>query len=460
MAHALAERPAARRRAPSASAPAPGALVRARAADVLTQVLVRGQSLNTLLLPGESSAQFGLDARDLALLHELCFGVLRVLPRLDALIEQILQRPLKPRDQDLRCLLRLGLYQLDALALPAHAAVAATVAACDTLGKAWARGLLNASLRRFLREGAALHARIQDDPGVQSLLPLWLLDRLRAAWPEHWPELIAASNARAPMFLRVNRLRQTPAAYLQQLTAAGIAAEPVAGSAHALRLTTPMAMHSLPGFADGLVSVQDLGAQQAAALLDPQPGQTLLDACAAPGGKCAHLQELADNQLNLWALERHGERLVSLERTLARLRLNAEVRQADATAPHGDWAEQHYDGILLDAPCSGTGVMRRHPDIKWLRRDRDIDTLAQTQARLLDALWPLLKSGGALLYVTCSLLPTENEHQIAAFLARQTDAREAPLPADLGLQRPHGRQILPAIGGSDGFYFARLLKAC
>ncbi|MBK5969742.1 16S rRNA (cytosine(967)-C(5))-methyltransferase [Thiorhodovibrio winogradskyi] len=513
MAHALAKAPAAgkpsrRRPRPTRglgsganAGSGPGAQVRATAAQVLTQVLERGRSLTAALAPyssplhtspdsaapaatnaspnngsGSASDSTGdsfasprnnsqdkaagaqLTARDLPLLQELCFGVLRTLPRLDALIALLLQRPLKARDQDLRCLLRVGLYQLDALAMPDHAAVAATVGASAVLDKAWARGLLNATLRRFLRERDALCEHVAQDETATTLFPPWLLARLRRAWPDDWQQVVAASNTRAPMFLRVNPLRIEREAYRAQLTATGIAATAIADCPHGLQLHTPIPVSQLPGFRDGLVSVQDAGAQRAAPLLKLLPGQRVLDACAAPGNKTAHQQELSDNRLELLALDQDPSRVQSLTANLARLKLRADIRQADATAPRGDWAEQRYDRILLDAPCSVTGVIRRHPDIKWLRRDADIAALADTQTRLLEALWPLLAPQGVLLYVTCSLLPEENEQQIAAFLTRHDDAHEDPIAADWGLARSHGRQLLPREDGSDGFFFARLVK--
>ncbi|MFP4076815.1 MAG: 16S rRNA (cytosine(967)-C(5))-methyltransferase RsmB, partial [Halochromatium sp.] len=333
-----------------------------------------------------------------------------------------------------------------------------TVAATRLLQRPRAAGLINASLRRFQREGPALLARAERDEAARWLMPDWLLRRLRAAWPEDWEAIVTASQGRAPMFLRVNPLRTSPGEYAARLRAAEIAVETLADQPQALRLAQPVAAQALPGFSAGLVSVQDAGAQWAAPLLSPQPGERVLDACAAPGGKSAHLLEQAQGRLALTALDASAERLEAVRAQLTRLGLRARVMVGDATRPDPAWADAPYQRILLDAPCSATGVIRRHPDIKRLRREADIGPLAATQARMLDALWPLLQPGGCLLYLTCSLLPEENEAQIAGFLARQRDAVESALPTTLGQARAHGRQLLPTDAGTDGFYFARLLK--
>ncbi len=431
-----------------------GAAVRAQAARVLHAVRAEGRSLTDALAASATPA----DARDEALLSELTFGALRLLPRLEALTNQLLQRPLKPNDRIIGSLLMIGLYQLIALRIPDHAAVSATVAATRLLQRPRAVGLVNASLRRFQREGPALLALAERDEAARWLMPTWLLRRLRAAWPEEWEAIVTASQGRAPMFLRVNTLRANPAEYAVRLIAADIDAQALADQPQALRLARPIAAHALPGFSEGLVSVQDAGAQWAAPLLSPQPGERVLDACAAPGGKSAHLLEQAQGALALTAIDASAERLDAVRTQLARLGLEARIMVGDATQPHPAWADAPYQRILLDAPCSATGVIRRHPDIKRLRREADIGPLVDTQARMLDALWPLLQPGGCLLYLTCSLLPDENEAQIANFLARQRDAIESPLPTSLGIARAHGRQLLPTDEGADGFYFARLLK--
>jgi len=314
-------------------------------------------------------------------------------------------------------------------------------------------------LRRYQREAAVLEARIADSPRVRWLFPDWLRLRLEAAWPEHWGGICDASNAHPPMTLRINGLRTDRSTYTELLAAAGIAGRPVAGADAALQLDIPIPTTALPGFESGLVSVQDAGAQLAAVLLDAQPGDTVLDACAAPGGKTAHILERASNAASMTAVDLDPERLSRVTEGLARLGLTAQTRVGDAAQPQGDWAERRYRRILLDVPCSATGVVRRHPDIKWLRRDADIPRLAATQSRMLTAIWPLLEPGGTLLYSTCSLLPEENEDQVAAFLARTPDAREVPIAASWGIARGHGRQVLPEPDGTDGFFYALLRKA-
>lgn len=442
------------RRADSVQTASAGAAARVAAALTIHAVRDQGRSLTDALeaLPPLD------DERDRSLVQELCYGVLRTLPRQEALANVLLHKSLKREDRDLNALILVGLYQLTDTRIPPHAAVAATVEAARAMGKGWAASLINALLRRFQRERERLLARAERSPEARWLFPRWLLDRLQSAWPEHWQEIVAASNTRAPMCLRVNHSRITRAEYAQRLSAAGLTARPAPGTDCGLTLDQPLATARLPGFVDGLVSVQDAGAQLAAQLLDATPGDRVLDACAAPGGKSAHILERAGGGLDLTALDIDPIRLERVQKTLSRLGLSARVVQGDAAAPDGDWAGERYDRILLDAPCSATGVIRRHPDIKWLRRDSDIDKLSSLQGRMLDALWPLLVPGGILLYATCSLLPEENEGQVRAFLTRRGDARALPLDAPRGMQRAFGRQTLPTEAGPDGFYYAALEK--
>jgi len=452
-------RPARRPRPPEApgAGAAGGTAARAAAALAVHAVRDRGRSLTHVLAELPALA----DGRDRALVQELSYGVLRTLPRLEALAGLLLRRPLQPQDADLLCLVLVGLYQLTDTRIPAHAAVAATVEAARTLGKAWGASLINALLRRFLRERAQLLARAEDTPETRWLLPRWLLARIQAACPDDWQRIAAATNGRAPMTLRLNPLRTTKASYMGLLAEAGLTARPgtIPELECSLTLDRPVAAAALPGFADGLVSIQDAGAQLAAVLLDAKPGERVLDACAAPGGKGAHILERAGGGLALTAVDSDPERLSQVRKNLERLGLSARLLLGDATAPQGEVAATRYDRILLDAPCSATGVIRRHPDIKWLRRESDIPALQGLQAAMLDALWPLLAPGGTLLYATCSLLPEENEVQVEAFLARRKDARPLAIAGAWGETRSVGRRILPRDGGPDGFYYAALAKA-
>ncbi len=427
---------------------------RPAAARALARLLRDGVSLDTAL-PHALDA-VAPDAR--ALVSELCYGTLRWHPRLEALATRLLHRPLRARDSDVLALLLLGLYQLQRMRIPDHAAVAETVAGADALGKRWARGLLNAALRRYQREREALERAVDADPAVACAHPAWLLDALRRAWPEAWQGIAAANNARAPMALRVNLARGTRDAYLERLAPAGLAASPIPHTEAGLQLAEPCDVARLPGFAEGDVSVQDGAAQLAASLLAPESGARVLDACAAPGGKSAALLERRPAPGTLLALDRSEARLERLHDTLARIGGQAQVLAADAGTPGDWWDGIPFDAVLLDAPCSGSGVIRRHPDIKLLRRADDLPRLAAEQARLLAALWPLVAPGGCLLYATCSVLPDENDKQISHFLAAHPDAEEPPIDAAWGRPGRHGRQILPGENGMDGFYYARLRR--
>lgn len=440
-----------RRPAPRTPRHPSGAEPRAAAALALFGVRQRGRSLTRVL---EHRRLAALSPADRALSQEMVYGTLRTLPRLEALLARLLKHPMKAADQDLESLILIGLYQLDAMATPAHAAVAATVEASRLLGKPEKAALVNALLRRFLRERAELLEAIAKDPAVHWLFPQWLLERLRQDWPEDWERIILASNGRAPMSLRVNRRLGDRRAYAARLAAAGMTARPIPECEMGLTLDRPCPTRELPGFAEGWVSVQDGGAQLAAQLLDAAPGQRVLDACAAPGGKTASILERADDQLDLVAIDNAPLRIKSIHETLARLGLTATVVLADASEPRGSWTHPPFERILLDVPCSATGVIRRHPDIKWLRRETDIHALCDLQDRLLEAVWPLLAPGGRLLYATCSLLPAENQERVSAFLGRHAEARECPLPVTWGRACTIGRQLLPTEDAHDGFYYA------
>lgn len=427
---------------------------RSAAARVVDQVLAKGRSLAAALPPTLDSVPPA--ARGLT--QELCYGTLRWAPRLEALAARLLDRPLRERDGDVHALLLVGLYQLLYLDVPPHAAVSLTVEAAAKLKKEWARGLLNGVLRRLLREQERLLAAVDGSASAALAHPAWLLARFEQDWPEDWRAIACANNARPPMTLRVNRRQGSRAGYLARLEAAGIAATAVAQTPDAITLATPCPVEQLPGFADGAVSVQDAAAQLAAGLLQLTPGQRVLDACAAPGGKTAHMLETCP-EIEVLALDSEAERLRRVAENLKRLQLSAELCAGDAGTPATWWDGKPFDRILLDAPCSGSGVIRRHPDIKSLRRPEDIAALAAQQARLLRALWPLLAPGGILVYATCSILTAENAGQVAAFLHDEVQAQELPITAPWGRAVAVGRQILPGENGMDGFYYAVLRKA-
>ena len=474
---------------------------RALAAEALVQVLFERRSLNAVLpqclaqIPSSDK-----QASERALAQEMCYGVLRWQPRLTAILQHLMHKPLKPRDADIHTLLLLGLYQLFYMRTPVHAAVTETVTAVKVLNKAWASGLVNAVLRGYVRDAPRIATEVDRDDAAAYAHPAWLLNAIKTAQPSHWQAIVTANNQHPPMTLRVNARHMDRAAYLQALHAAGIEAHAALHTSHGITLAQPMDVERLPGFRDGWVSVQDAAAQLAAPLINVQSGQRLLDACAAPGGKTAHILESQPGDVQgctsvaggrskkcscifdtstihggrmpgaaiaLTALDNDGQRLKRVGETLQRLGLDidgsARVQQGDAATPATWWDGIPFDSILLDAPCSATGVIRRHADIKTLRRAEDITALAEQQTRILEALWPLLRpekeGGGMLLYVTCSILPQENQQQMIRFLANHTDAHEQPIIADWGHPMEVGRQILPGEDGMDGFYYARLIKA-
>jgi 16S rRNA (cytosine967-C5)-methyltransferase len=427
---------------------------RAVAVSVLTRVLQEGQSLSTLL---PHSFQ-GLPPERRALAQELCYGTLRWAPRLEALLKLLLAKPLKAKDSDVKSLLLLGLYQLGYMDIPPHAAVSETVAVTALLNKGWAKGLVNAVLRRFQRERDDLESALAKDEVATSAHPAWLLALLKQAWPKQWSAIVEANNHRPPMTLRVNRRHHDREAYQAILEKEGLAAETSPHAPDALTLTQPVNVEQLPGFARGEVSVQDAAAQLAAVLVAPEAGMRVLDACAAPGGKTGHLLEICSD-IELIALDIEKNRLLRVEQNLTRLGLHAQLVAADAATPASWWDGKPFDRILLDAPCSASGVIRRHPDIKLLRQASDIEQLVKLQATILEALWSLLSPGGVLVYATCSVLPQENGGQLANFLANHEDAKERPLDTRWGQATTVGRQILPDQDGMDGFFYACIEKS-
>ena len=348
-------------------------------------------------------------------MSDLCYGSLRWHEPLSALLDVLLSKELKHKDKDVECLIRVGLYQIIYQKTPDHAAVGETVSALKDLKKPWAKNLVNAVLRNYLRGQDKFQEEIQLRQTVRYAFPQWLIKEIKNAWPENWEEILSESNKRAPMTLRVNITHQSRDEYLDKLQQVNIEAEVVAGVATAIQLAKPCNVHELPGFDQGDASVQDAAAQLATILLDCQDGMTVLDACAAPGGKTGHILESAQN-LEVLAIDNSETRLKRVIENLERIKLNAKVITADALDTEIYAKDKMFDRILLDAPCSATGVIRRHPDIKVLRRETDIDELQKLQSKMLDALWEKLKPEGILLYATCSILPQENEQQIQAFM--------------------------------------------
>jgi 16S rRNA (cytosine967-C5)-methyltransferase len=432
---------------------------RLAAAKALTAVLNGKASLNSSL-PTQLDK---VEVRDRGFTQDLAFGTARWQPRLSALAAKLLQKPFKAADADVEALLLVGLYQLLYTRVPAHAAIGETVGCAEKLKKPWAKALLNAVLRRAQRESEALLAELEHDPVVRTAHPRWLQKSLKAFWPEQWEAICAANNAHPPMILRVNRRHHSRDAYLQLLSAAAVEAKPCVFSQDGIVLDEACDVRNLPGFAEGWISVQDEAAQLAADLLEQAPGQRVLDACCAPGGKTCHILEVEPALAGVVAVDLEAKRLVRVRENLERLGLAAELIAADGRDTQAWWDGKPFQRILLDAPCSATGVIRRHPDIKLTRQPDDIAALAQLQGELLDALWPTLEVGGILVYATCSTLPTENTEVIEAFLARTTGARELDIAGQLGqpaagLKQPHGRQLLAQEGGHDGFYYAKLIK--
>lgn len=394
--------------------------------------------------------------RDQALYRQLCYGVLRLYPRLNAYLSQLLDKPLKAKDRDVQMLILLGIYQLLELRVPDHAAVSATVSATRALKKPWSKNLVNGVLRNWQRRQADADKDLSD--AERAAHPEWLHQRILQAWPQQAQAIEAANNTHPPMCLRINRRRQSREEYLQQLAAVAIEASACNDSEEGIRLHTAVDVEQLPGFATGCVSVQDEAAQLSAGLLQLQPGQRLLDACCAPGGKTSHCLELEPGLAELVALDIDEQRLQRVQQNLDRLDLNATLLCADAANTDQWWNGEGFDRILLDAPCSATGVIRRNPDIKLHRRASDIDRLQTLQLQLLKTLWPTLSDDGLLLYATCTILPAENEQVIEQFLLEESSAEAIPIEANWGIERPFGRQLFPRIDGHDGFYYALLRK--
>ena len=428
-----------------------GENVRVIAVRVINRLIHDKGSLTNLLASHQDHPEYSY-------LQELCFGTCRHYPLLRALLKQLLNKPIKPKDSDLECLLLLGLYQLREMATADYAAINETVNAVNDLGKSWARGFVNGVLRNYQRRSAELDSKMSDSE--RAAFPKWLYSLLGEQWPDQLATLVNNSNQRPPMTLRVNLARTSLESQLQALADAGIPARPGRYAATAIYLDQPLPVQRIPGFEQGLVSVQDEASQLVPGLLELRAGLRVLDACAAPGGKTCHIAESEQSLTELTAIDTDARRVARITENLQRLQLSATLKTADTRDTEQWWDGVHqFDRILLDAPCSATGVIRRHPDIKVLRREQDINRLQRLQQELLAALWPCLAPGGLLLYTTCSLLRQENEQQVAAFLGQTDDAKYESITADWGVECRYGRQLLTgAAYEPDGFYFALLRK--
>lgn len=429
---------------------------RAVSANIILQVLDQGKSLSSLI----PEAQKQLDSKDLPLVQEITFGICRVLPRLESIIKLLLAKPLKGKTRIVHCLLLVGLYQLLYMRVPAHAAVDEAVNATKALKQDSFRALINGVLRRFLREKEEILAKV--DKNWQTYHPEWLVNKLKKAYP-NWREIIEANNRRPPMWIRVNRQHGTTQDYarlLGDLVDTEFAKKLQNSTACipecAILLENPVAVNQLPNFNLGWATVQDANAQWSAELLAAENGETILDACAAPGGKTTHILEKTP-QAKVIALDIEENRLNRVRENLTRLGQTAKVICGDASEPE-QWLENDimFDRILLDAPCSATGVIRRHPDIKWLRKESDITELAELQRKILNALWEKLKPNGILLYATCSVLPEENSEQIQRFVQKTPNAQLVEM--NFNGEKVPEKQFFPQPNGGDGFFYAKLQK--
>jgi len=427
--------------------------IRTLAARSCYDVVDQGMSLSEVLPKAQALLDNPLDK---ALLQEICFGVMRFLPQLEAVCNQLMSKPLVKQLRPLQFLLYVGIYQLKFMRIPDHAAISETVDAARELKGQSLTKLINGVLRNVQRQ-PALFDFDNAPAAVQFNHPGWLITELQQAYPQQWQQILAANQQKAPLWLRVNVAKINPTDYAAALTRDGIEySRPIADLPAAIKLMQAQDVTTLPGYDAGWFSVQDGAAQYAATLLQVDSSQSVLDACCAPGGKTCHILELAP-QADVTAVDKEPKRLLRVHENLNRLGLTANVIAADASEPDSWWQGQLFDRILLDVPCSASGVIRRHPDIRWLRKKADIAALATLQQHILQQCWALLAPGGTLLYATCSVLPQENSDQISYFLQQNNDAKLDILPQQ-SAEQPYGWQLLPGEQDMDGFFYARLLK--
>jgi len=434
--------------------------IRALAAKCTFNVVDKGRSLADEL----PFQQAKVEGKDKGLVQEICYGVLRYLPELEYDAQQLIEKPLTGKQRVFHFLILVGLYQIKYTRIPDHAAVSETVAATSILKNRHLKGMINAVLRNFQRKQSETIAPNYPSDAIQYNHPSWFIKKLQAGYPLLWKDILIANQEKPPMWLRVNKKHHSTDQYLTLLAEHDITISKQDSTSDALKLEHPIDVNKLPGFADGWVSIQDAAAQQAAHILDCQPGDKVLDCCAAPGGKTCHMLERTPNIKSMTAIDIEADRLIKVKENLTRLKLNAKVIAGDASTPEVWWDNELFDRILLDAPCSGTGVIRRHPDIKWLRKAKDIDALVILQQQILKNVWSLLKPGGTLLYATCSVLPEENSEQIELFLEQNQNAKLESINND---ETSLGWQILPKSvdaknpteNSMDGFYYAKLVKS-
>ncbi|PCH62915.1 MAG: 16S rRNA (cytosine(967)-C(5))-methyltransferase [SAR86 cluster bacterium] len=426
--------------------------VRALAAKILSQLLQQQGSLSSML-----GKYQGID--DYSLLQELCFGSARWFYLLESLLSKLLARPLKNKDSDLKCLLIVGLYQLRELRIPDYAAINETVSGTKKLNKPWAKSLINGVLRQYLRQQEDLNTQLSNsDRAITTAHPQWFVDKLTTQWPNHWQEILSNNNCHPPMTLRINLSKISRPEYIDKLKQLGIEASPGVHAPSSVYLAKPCPVDKLPGFSSGELSVQDEASQLVPNLLALQPQQIVLDACAAPGGKTCHILESEPLLTQLTAIDIDARRLERINENLQRLQLKANLKVGDASAVDTWWDGEAFDRILVDTPCSATGVIRRHPDIKLLRTAENINKLGLSQRQLLANLWQCLKPDGILLYTSCSVLAEENQDIIADFLKSTNNAKHEAITADWGVECRYGRQLFPQESGHDGFYFCLIRK--
>lgn len=430
------------------------------ATHIITDVLQHKQSLNEALPRGKTKCK---NAQDAALVQAMCFGVLRWYPKLQFVLSQLMQKPIPPKEQIVSYLLCVGLYQLMDMRIPNHAALCETVEATRLLRKPWAASLVNGVLRNYLRQRETIDATLQNHQHPLYLEacfahPLWFIQQLKIRWPNHWEAILKANNEHPPLSIRVNTQKISTEDYKILLSQQSIACMPIAHTASGLIIEYSKDIQALPGFEQGYFSVQDGASQMVAPLLQLSRSLRVLDACSAPGGKTTHILELEPSLKELVAVDITSNRTQLIQENLKRLQLNATVLTANAIQPDTWWNGELFDRILIDAPCSATGIIRRHPDIKYLREPDDLKSLPMQQNALLTTLWPLLKRDGILVYTTCSIMPEENTQIIEGFLKSTPDAEIQPLNMSVGIPQSFGIQLLPGQNNCDGFYYAVIKK--